>query len=365
MMKYNLSFLILLFSFIVLASSSKYEKKPLNIAQVSGVLYEKRNRQDIMLITSRTNINPFDIEQAVIKPEEEETVYLSQLKCDYKKEKDANSYVKCKIDLSNVPSGFYKIILLFYKNEHYEIHNMLPFFVLENKSGDIPLELIDVFYNVTEYSSYQDMKLKFSGSAFSSFCMKSIDIVNDRKERFNVYINCANNGEMTSTNCHGYFNKIGADKYLIERVENSCSLNNYTYPSRNIYIQVQKKKDWELKLMNIEGKAIQGFSPLNLIFNKEVYSRNFSSFKLYNKNQLYDLWVPPIKQSNQLAVTVDFHFTYIPEGAYHLSMIYSGREYKFPDKFINITRNKYPRFNRNLNLAELYRFVGGNKKIKN
>ena len=215
-MKYNISFLIILFSSIVLASSSKVEKSPFNIAQVSGVLYEKRNQQDIMLITSRTNINPFDIEQAVIKPEEEETVYLSQLKCDYKKETKANSYIKCKIDLSNVPGGFYKIILLFYKNEHYAINNMPPFLVLENKSGDIPLELIDVFYNVTEYSSYQEMKLKFSGSIFTSFCMKSIDIVNGRKERFNVYINCNNNGEMTSTNCHGYFNKIEADKYLIE-----------------------------------------------------------------------------------------------------------------------------------------------------
>lgn len=92
---------------------------------------------------------------------------------------------------------------------------------------------------------------------------------------------------MTSTNCHGYFNKIGADKYLIERVENSCSLNNYTYPSRNIYIQVQKKKDWELKLMNIEGKAIQGFSPLNLIFNKNYIIK--INYMIYGYHQLSNL----------------------------------------------------------------------------
>ena len=135
-MKINLSSLFLLFAFIGLVSSSKGEKSPLNIAQVSGLLYEKRSQQDIMLIIPRTNINPFDIEQVVIEQEEEKAVYLSQLKCDYKKEKNENSYVKCKIDLSNVPSGFYKIILLFYKKEHYAIHNMLPFLVL----GSNPLE---------------------------------------------------------------------------------------------------------------------------------------------------------------------------------------------------------------------------------
>jgi hypothetical protein len=113
--KIYLSSLFLLFAFIGLVSSSKGEQSPLNIAQVSGLLYERRSQQDIMLIIPRTNINPFDIEQVVIEQEEEKAVYLSQLKCDYKKEKNENSYVKCKIDLSNVPSDYSikKNIMLF------------------------------------------------------------------------------------------------------------------------------------------------------------------------------------------------------------------------------------------------------------
>ena len=307
-MKINLSFLILLFASIGLNSSSKDENSPLNIAQVSGLLYEKRSQQDIMLIIPRTKINPFDIEQVVIEQEEEKTVYLSQLKCDYKKEKNGNSYVKCKIDLSNVPSGFYKIILLFYKNKHYAIHNMLPFLILGNNPEEKPLELIDAFAtNVTEYSSYQEIKLLFSKTVYPS-SINHIDIVNNRNEHFNVYVSCVIRYNNSFIRCHGYFDKIRADKYLITRVENSDSFNNYTYPSRNIYIQIQERKDWELKLMNIEGKVTKGFSPLNLIFNKQVFGRNISNFKLYNEKNLYDLWVPPVKQSNKLAVLVDFNF---------------------------------------------------------
>ena len=58
-MKYYLSFLIILFAFVGLVSSSKDKiSSPLKIAQVSGILHEKKGDQDIMLVVEGKKINP-------------------------------------------------------------------------------------------------------------------------------------------------------------------------------------------------------------------------------------------------------------------------------------------------------------------
>ena len=45
---------------------------------------------------------------------------------------------------------------------------MLPFLILGNNPEEKPLELIDAFAtNVTEYSSYQEIKLLFSKTVLS------------------------------------------------------------------------------------------------------------------------------------------------------------------------------------------------------
>ena len=151
-MKYNFSFLILLSALINLSSCSEDEDSLLNLIQVSGILYEKKDQQDTMLVFSRTKINPLGSKKVIIKNEEEMTIYPAKIKCDYKLLILRNySYATCKIDLTNVPSGFYRIIFLFYNNMHYKIKNMVPFGVQLVDSEDNSNELINAFtYNITQ-----------------------------------------------------------------------------------------------------------------------------------------------------------------------------------------------------------------------
>ena len=128
-MKYYFS--LLLFAFIgLVSSSSNNDTFPLDIAQVSGLLYENQDKQNIMLIFTQTYINPSSIKNVIIKEEGTANVYPLSLVCDYKKELYPNSFVKCQIDLSSVPKGFYKIILLIYGTDYYKINNKLPFLII-------------------------------------------------------------------------------------------------------------------------------------------------------------------------------------------------------------------------------------------
>ena len=105
-----------------------------------------------MLVFSRTKINPLGIKQAIIKNEEEMTIYPAKIKMKSDQFQDIlilrnYSYATCKIDLTNVPSGFYRIIFLFYNNMHYKIKNMVPFGVQLADSEDNSNELIHAFTN--------------------------------------------------------------------------------------------------------------------------------------------------------------------------------------------------------------------------
>ena len=83
-MKYNFSFLILLLALINLSQCSEDENSILNLIQVSGILYEKKDQQDTWLVFSRTKINPLGIKQVIIKNEEEMTIYPAKINCDFK-----------------------------------------------------------------------------------------------------------------------------------------------------------------------------------------------------------------------------------------------------------------------------------------
>lgn len=112
-MKFNLSLSILLFTLVSLSSCSEDENSLMNIVQVSGLLYEKKSQQDIILVSSRTNLEPTGFKQVIIKNEEKMDIFPTPIKCDYKSlNLPFYQYIKCKIDLEKVPSGFYRIILI-------------------------------------------------------------------------------------------------------------------------------------------------------------------------------------------------------------------------------------------------------------
>ena len=316
-MKYYLP--ILLFSFLGLVSC-RNDTHTLNIIQVSGLLYEKTAQQDVMLTITETNITkiaPSSIKQAAIKEEGNTNIYPVNLVCADKKVLNPYSFVKCKIDLSNVPQGLYKIILLIHGSEHYKVNNFAPFLIQGSKLEEKNIELIDVIANATEYSTNQE--------------------------------------------CFGDFSKIRENWYAIQKIDYT---SGFAYPSRNVTIKVHKKYVKDLKLLDIKGDAIKGKSILDLTFNKNVIGDLFSFFYLYNGNNFYNLTSTVLtKYSNSTSISVNFDFTYIPEGAYHLSTMYQGIEYKFSNLFINIKNNMNTRYRLNLSYI-MSSLLGGVSKNK-
>ena len=131
-MKYYLSFLALFFSFVGLASSSEDENSlHFKLVQVSGVLHEKKSNQEIMLVIQGKKIEPSFFKQLVLREEKQNEIYFSKLTCDYKEQIYDYSYIKCQIDLSQIPGGFYKIALVFYNEEDYRNSLLPPLLILE------------------------------------------------------------------------------------------------------------------------------------------------------------------------------------------------------------------------------------------
>ena len=167
---------------------------------------------------------------------------------------------------------------------------------------------------------------------------------NELDEQFEVAFFCKYGENFRIVECNGNFDLIKADKYLITELFHSY---RHVYPSKKIYLNVQGKGEAKLELLSIKGKIKQSWSLLNLTFNKEINSKSISNFKLYNETLIYDLNLPHIKQLSQKRISVNFDFTHIPQGGYHLGMKYKGDEYKFSNILLNITE-KYPNYIWNL-----------------
>ena len=358
-MKYYLS--ILLFAFIGLVSSySNNDTFPIDIAQVSGLLYQYKAQQDVMLIFPQTNINPSSIKHVVIKVEGSFDIYPLNLVCNYKKELYPNSFVKCQIDLSKVPQGFYKVILLMYGSEHYKIEQKIPFLVLGEGKPEKPLELNDVIANITEYKWNQDIRFLFSKNVDPQL-IRSMVIRGDRYDDYNISLYCPYGGNTTWIRCYGDFSRIRAKRYTIQSIYYTI---NYTFPSRTLYIEVNKKPEEELKLLDIRGHAYRGNSTLNLTFNKNVTGALFSFFFLYDRYNFYNLTSTIYnKYSNETTIMAEFDFSKVPVGGYNFGTNYMGVDYRFSNIFVNIT--DYNRTNHRWKLSNiLYNFIGGKSRQK-
>ena len=359
-MKYYFS--LLLFAFLGLVSSQN-DTFPLDIAQVSGLLHERQDKQDAILIFPQTNINPSSIKHIIIKQEGSPNVYPLNLVCNSTKELHPYSFVKCQIDLSTVPKGFYKVILLIYGTEHYKINNLIPFLILGEEQPERPLELIDVNENIREFSRNQSINFLFSKNEINSQLIKTMAISINKYEEYNISLYCPYNysRNMTWISCYGDFSRIKENTYKINRIYYS---NNIIYPSRDLYIRVNKKQEEDLKLLDIRGYAYQGYSTLNLTFNKEVSRFWFDYFYLYYRTNYYNLTRFVINQyGNNSVISVNFDFTNISAGPYHLGTGYQGKNYNFSNLYINITSYNYTSYKWSLSNI-LYRFIGGKSKEK-
>ena len=353
---------ILLFAFIGLVSSYiNNDTFPIDIAQVSGLLHEYTAKQDVMFIFPQTNINPSSIKHVVIKVEGSYDIYPLNIVCNYKKELYPNSFVKCQIDLSNVPQGFYKVILLIYGTEHYKINHNLPFLILGEEKPEKPIELNDVIANITEYSRNQDIRFLFSKNEINPQLIRSMVISGDRYNSYNISLYCPYGGNTTWIKCYGDFSRIKAQRYTIQSIDYTL---NYTFPSRTLYIEVHKKPEEELKLIDIRGYAFRENSTLNLTFNKNVIGDWFSFFYLYDRYNFYNLTTTIYnKYSNNTIITAEFDFSKVPVGAYNFGTMYMGVDYTFSNIFVNIT--DYNRTNSRWKLSNiLYSFIGAKTRPK-
>ena len=107
-----------------------------------------------------------------------------------------------------------------------------------------------------------------------------------------------------------------------------------------MYIRV----NGELNLINIKGNANRGWSALNLQFSKLIDAELVSGFSLFNETRANELFTPYINKSAYDTLSVNFDFTFMSVGKYHLGMKYNGVEYNFSNIFLNITDNESPHF---------------------
>ena len=186
-------------------------------------------------------------------------------------------------------------------------------------------------------------------------------ITNNGYDKYNIPLSCPIDGYKTWIKCYGDFSKIRENWYAIQKIDYT---SGFSYPSRNVTIKVHKKYVKDLKLLDIKGDTIKGKSILDLTFNKNVIGDLFSFFYLFNGNNFYNLTsIVLTKYSNSTSISVNFDFTYIPEGAYHLSTMYQGIEYKFSNLFINIKNNMNTRYRLNLSYI-MSSLLGGVSKNK-
>ena len=130
-MKSFFSFLILLLAFVNLVSNSEVTY-PLTLVHISGIFHEKKANQEMTLLTQGEKANPSLFKQLVLKEERTNELYFTRLTCFDKEEIYNYSYVNCTIDLSQIPAGFYKILIYyfiqFFSNVHLFFHILdIPF----------------------------------------------------------------------------------------------------------------------------------------------------------------------------------------------------------------------------------------------
>ena len=162
---------------------------------------------------------------------------------------------------------------------------------------------------------------------------------NFKKGLLSLPIVCEYGINMSVVECEGHLYNTKAGKYLVKDIDYG---KGYIYPSKDIYILIQPKDN--LNLVDIKGNTNKGWSDLELKFNNRIDSDFISDFRLFNKTWSYDLFTPYINQSNWDTVAVEFDFTFIPVGIYHLGMLYNGIEYNYSKVDLNITDDEYPHF---------------------
>ena len=336
-MKYYLSFLALFFAFVGLVSSSEDENSlHFKLVQVSGVLHEKKSNQEIMLVIQGKKIEPSFFKQLVLREEKQNEIYFSKLTCDYKEQIYDYSYIKCQINLSQIPGGFYKIALLFYDEEDYRNSLLPPLLILEEKKEEDVLRLVDTIPNITEYYKYQEIKLIFNKDLFWTSKIKALYISNNKSEQFKIYLGCIGVGQSKKiAKCEGDFSEIGGGLYSLDKVE--AYYYNIEYPIRNITIRVKERPMYDLKLLNIYGDTYQSNMSMLLVFNGDVLFQYFTSFYLFNSSKRFDVAHSNLQQYKRDGISVDFDFKRVPVGSYNMGLFYRGYDWRFHNISLNIT----------------------------
>ena len=363
-MKSYFSFLILLFAFVGLVSSSEEDNSPFRLVQASGVLYEKKSSQDIIFIAQGKNINPYFLKQLVLREERLNEIYFARLNCHDKEEIYNYTYVKCKIDLSKIQKGFYKMAVIFYANEDCRNNNLPPLLILGDGKIDDELKLTSVVSNVTEYNKNQRIELTFNKKVDYPYQIRNLFIQNNRSQHYQVplFCNYRNGTNNTTYQCEGDFSKIGGDIYFIERLEYNY---NYTYPSRNITLEVYGQSLDDFKLLYIDGQIQnENTSRLNLTFKGNVVGSEFGKFYLFNRNSSYSyrLYNQMIRQINRTLIEVELEAYNVSAGYYNLGFFYKGYDWRFSDVYVYVKDySYYPHWNFTSFVLNLF---GGQKRQK-
>jgi hypothetical protein len=340
-MKSYFSLLILLFAFVKIVSGLEEDNYPFKFVQASGILYEKKANQDIMFVAQGRKVNPYLLKQLVLREEKRNEIYFTKLNCQEKEEIYDYSYIKCKIDLSKIKKGFYKMAVFFYANDDYRNNELPPLLILGDKEEDEELKILNAFTEAIEYSKSQEIHILFNKKVEYPNRIKNIFIHNSRGQRFQVPLYCDDGNVTNYTNyeCEGDFSKVGEGMYVIDYLEYNY---NYTYPARNISIVVYRQKIQELKLLSLKGEILEGnVSFLNLTFNRDVNGSEFGRFYVYSQNTTYSLYKRMIRQYNRTSIEVELESYNITSGYYNFGFYYKGYNWRFDNIYVYVRENSY------------------------
>lgn len=328
-MSNNLSifFLILVLSFICTFEDDNLESFPkLVIKRAYGDLKELQNQETITLsFVFSLKLNPKNLTNLVLSKDGKD--YKPETKCFETEKRSDQTLVKCKLDLSELSHGTYKITSFTYKKRVY--YSKAKIKILKYKKIISNIKLINIEASkILEYK-HESLKLLFDRE-FDYGNINHIQIQSESKKKYKL-----------KAHCYTYDNKLYCDvdffvkggKYKLVYVSNGEEIIT---SDKDFFFDIQEDIVHLTDAFNYYGADITN-SRHNLIrffFDQNIekdygYFTKFSftnvetgkTYDSYDFRRLYGT----NGQSNQDDYIFDFHK--FPPGEYYINYVYKLRSY--------------------------------------
>jgi len=328
-MSNNLSifFLILVLSFICTFEDDNLESfSKLVIKRAYGDLKELQNQETITLsFVFSLKLNPKNLTNLVLSKDGKD--YKPETKCFETEKRSDQTLVKCKLDLSELSHGTYKITSFTYKKRVYYSRAIIKILKYKKIISDIKLINFEAS-KIIEYK-HESLKLLFDRE-FDYRNINHIQIQSESRKKFKLKAKCST-----------YENKLycGADffvkcgKYKLVYVSNGEEIIT---SDKEFFFDIQEDIVHLTKAYNYYGADITNsrHNSIRFFFDQNIeedygYFTKFSftnvetgkTYDSYDFRRLYG----STGRSDQDDYIFDFHK--FPPGEYYINYVYKLRSY--------------------------------------